>query len=685
MKKLLKNHKKWLAIILAFSMVLGISSVPISAHNNLRVYYHANGATSGTAPVDNNNYRNNDIVQIKGNTGSLAKSGYAFANWNTSANGTGNTFAPGSYGRLGNRDANLYAQYTPINQTLVYNANGGTGSMSDSVKLTGTVFGLKANAFTRTGYDFAGWSTTTDGAVSYANQASFTMPAGGDILYAIWNIRSYTVTFKDWDDSTLQSGSVNYGHGATAPADPLRTGFTFTGWDKGFNNITADLTVNAVYTINSYTVVFKDWDGTSLKTESVDHGNGATAPADPSRIGYDFIGWDVAFDSITGDLTVNAEYGIQQFVVTFVDYDGVVIDTQTVDYGSSATEPADPDNQLNYHFTNWDKAFNNVMSDLTVTAIYAIDTFTVTFVDHDDAVLDTQTVDYGFPASAPSDPDNKENFHFAGWDVAFDNITANLTVKAMYAIDTFTVTFVDYDFALLDTQTVDYGSPAAAPSDPDNQPNYHFTGWDVAFDSITSNLTVQAIYAIDTFTVTFVDYDDSFLAEQTVQHGSGATAPADPDNQTNYHFTGWDVSFSNITGNLTVTALYAIDQFEVTFKTFDGTVIGTQTVDYGTAAIAPPENPSRPDFDFAGWDVSFANITEDLIVTAIFLPVEELPLVQPTPTPEVVIPNEQVPLADTGEGTNGALLGGIALIAMGMAGVTLILNRRKEMETAVQE
>ncbi|MBQ5487530.1 MAG: InlB B-repeat-containing protein, partial [Clostridia bacterium] len=70
----------------------------------------------------------------------------------------------------------------------------------------------------------------------------------------------YTVTFKDWDGTTLKTEEVLEGAAATAPADPTRVGYTFTGWDVDFSNVTADLVVTAQYQINTYTVIFKDWD-----------------------------------------------------------------------------------------------------------------------------------------------------------------------------------------------------------------------------------------------------------------------------------------------------------------------------------------------------------------------------------------------------------------------------------------
>ena len=179
----------------------------------------------------------------------------------------------------------------------------------------------------------------------------------------------YTVTFKDWNGTVLSTQQVEQGQAATAPADPTRVGYTFTGWDVAFNNVQSDLVVTAQYTINTYTVTFKDWDGTVLKTQTVNYGGAATAPANPTRVGYTFTGWDVAFNNVTSNLVVTAQYQINTYTVTFKDWDGTVLDTQTVNYGGSATAPADPERE-GYTFTGWDVDFTNVTSNLVVTAQY---------------------------------------------------------------------------------------------------------------------------------------------------------------------------------------------------------------------------------------------------------------------------------------------------------------------------
>ena len=374
----------------------------------------------------------------------------------------------------------------------------------------------------------------------------------GAVTVAAAQPEMHTVTFKDWDGTELKTQEVQHGGDAEAPADPTRTGYTFTGWDKAFTNITADLVVTAQYEINTYTVTFKDWDGTVLKTQEVQHGGDAEAPADPTRVGYTFTGWDKEFTNITADLVVTAQYEINTYTVTFKDWDGTVLKTQQVQHGGDAEAPADP-TRTGYTFTGWDKEFTNITADLVVTAQYEINTYTVTFKDWDGTVLKIQEVQHGGDAEAPADP-TRTGYTFTGWDKAFTNITADLVVTAQYEINTYTVTFKDWDGTVLKTQEVQHGGDAEAPADP-TRVGYTFTGWDKAFTNITADLVVTAQYEINTYTVTFKDWDGTVLKTQEVQYGGDAEAPADPT-RVGYTFTGWDKAFTDITADLVVTAQY---------------------------------------------------------------------------------------------------------------------------------
>ena len=150
-------------------------------------------------------------------------------------------------------------------------------------------------------------------------------------------VTKHTVTFKDWNGTVLKTQSVYHTGAATAPANPTRAGYTFTGWDKAFTNVTADLVVTAQYSANTYTVTFKDWNGTVLKTQQVQYGGAATAPANPTRTGYTFTGWDKAFNNVTADLVVTAQYVQNEPVSTPVPSDApqIVVESKTTSAGST--------------------------------------------------------------------------------------------------------------------------------------------------------------------------------------------------------------------------------------------------------------------------------------------------------------------------------------------------------------
>jgi len=280
--------------------------------------------------------------------------------------------------------------------------------------------------------------------------------------------RIYTVTFRD-GANVLSAQQVESGKAAPAPASPAKTGHTFAGWDKAFSEITGDLTVNAQWTVNQYTVTFQD--GASLlSTQTVDYGKAAQAPANPTKTGHTFAGWDKAFSSITGDLTVSAEWTAKKYTVTFQN-GATVLSAQTVDYGKAAKAPANP-TKTGHTFAGWDKSFSKITGNLTVTAKWTAKKYTVTF-QNGTTVLSTQTVAYGKAAKAPANP-AKTGHTFAGWDKSFSKITGNLTVTAKWTAKKYTVTFKN-GATVLKSVKVDYGKKAASYKPVKS--GYTFIGW----------------------------------------------------------------------------------------------------------------------------------------------------------------------------------------------------------------
>ena len=305
----------------------------------------------------------------------------------------------------------------------------------------------------------------------------------------------HNVTFKNWDNSVLKTEEVAYSKSATAPTTPPRTGYTFTAWDIAFSNVITDLTVTATYSINHYNVNFKDWNGNILKTESVAYLGSATAPTSPTRVGHTFTSWDVAYSSITADLNVTAVYSINSYLVQFYNWDDSPIGTpQPVNYGSGAVAPTNP-TRLHYTFKGWDVLFDNIVGDLGVKATFAINTFTVTFKNDDGSIIGTpQTIDYGSAATAPNSP-TRTGYKFKNWSLPFNFVSDNMTITAVYDINVYTVTFKNWDGSTIGAlQSIDYGASAVAPANPTHL-GFTFTGWSVAFDKITSDLTVDAVFS----------------------------------------------------------------------------------------------------------------------------------------------------------------------------------------------
>lgn len=174
----------------------------------------------------------------------------------------------------------------------------------------------------RTGYSFLGWfdaSYTTE-----FNQA--VIPKGITTLHAKWQINSYRVSFVDHLGNLIGTEqTVNHGNGASAPSTPVRQGYSFVGWNQSFSNVTSNMTISTVWSINSYRVSFVDHMGNLIGTEqSVVFGADAIEPSAPSRVGYTFTGWDRSYKAVSSNLTVKALYQA-------IEEPEIIVESQEVD------------------------------------------------------------------------------------------------------------------------------------------------------------------------------------------------------------------------------------------------------------------------------------------------------------------------------------------------------------------
>ena len=220
---------------------------------------------------------------------------------------TGHTFAgwSGSYKNV-RANTTVTATYTRNTYAVSLHTNGGTINRGN---VTSYTFGNGATLptdVTRTGFAFGGWFASSD--FSGDRVYDIAPDATGDkTFYAKWT-NEFTVTFADHDGTVLKTETVLSGGDATPPDDPVREGYDFDGWDGDYTNVTSDRTITATYTVKQLTVTFKDFDGTTLKTETVNWGSAATAPTAPTHAGYTFTGWSRDFSNVSENIEVVAIY-----------------------------------------------------------------------------------------------------------------------------------------------------------------------------------------------------------------------------------------------------------------------------------------------------------------------------------------------------------------------------------------
>lgn len=261
----------------------------------------------------------------------------------------------------------------PTTYTVSFDANGGSGSMAAQVSSASA--SLTPNAFTRTGYTFAGWNTAANGSgTPYANSASYAF-ATNATLYAQWTANSYSVTFDSQGGSAVSASSFTTGGSLTLPSGPTRAGFAFTGWYTASSGgaslsspyspgVTAAVTLYAQWAANAQAVVFDSNGGSgSMATQTGSSASALTANS-YSRNGYAFAGWNTAANGsgttfadqasypFASSVTLYAQWSANTNFVTFDSQGGSAVASSSFSTGGSMTLPAAP-TKLGYNFDGW--------------------------------------------------------------------------------------------------------------------------------------------------------------------------------------------------------------------------------------------------------------------------------------------------------------------------------------------
>ena len=411
--------------------------------------------------------------------------------------GNGNSYEPG--GSVPADVTELTVQWTAPTYAVTLNTNGGT---INNGNVTGYTYGVgatlpAADDMTYTGHTFKGWydnENLTGSPVTAIGGAE----TGNKEYWAKWEINQYTVTVKPENGKADIIITQDYGTPITAPT-LTREGYTFKGWDKEIPKTmpAENITVKAQWEINQYTITFDTNGGSEIAPITQDYGMEITAPDNPTRKGYTFKGWDKKIPKTmpAENITVKAQWEINQYTITFDTNGGSEIAPITQDYGMEITAPDNP-TRKGYTFKGWDKKIPKTMpaENITVKAQWEINQYTIAFDTNGGSEIAPITQDYGTEITAPDNPTRK-GYTFKGWDKEIPETmpAENITVKAQWEINQYTITFDTNGGSEIAPITQDYGTEITAPDNPTRKA-YTFKGLDKEIPETmpAENITITA-------------------------------------------------------------------------------------------------------------------------------------------------------------------------------------------------
>ena len=294
-----------------------------------------------------------------------------------------------------------------------------------------------------------------------------------------------------------------------------------------------------------FTITFKDWNGTVIRTDSYAKGATITVPASPTRTGYTFTGWTPTVSSIAvkdqvyiatyieGDVVV----GEGDYLVRFLDWDGSIISAHRYNSGDTITKPSDP-SRTGYQFTGWSPVVPSTCTkSADYTAQYSAKNVTVVFRSWDGALLSSKTYKYGTEIEVPTAP-KRIHYKFKGWTPPISTIaTADVEYTAQYEYAEYTMTFIDWDGTVISSFTYTEGSIAAIPVPPE-RPGYKFLEWHLQSTDENGNMTYIAVYIETGIVIKWMSWDGSLIEEKTYSYAEDIVIPTPPI-RPGYEFSEW--------------------------------------------------------------------------------------------------------------------------------------------------
>ncbi len=480
--------------------------------NKYNVTYDANGGL-----FEDGNSENVKVLDYNASTvdnaPTVTREGYTFDGWNGPAR------VPA------NNAAKMTARWIAKSYTITWVLDG--TETEETYDCDETI--VKKTAPTKVGYTFDKWVDENGAEIEIPD----TMPAKNLVIKTTYTINSHTVTWVDGDTSN----TVDYNYNETIVVDtPSKEGYTFDGWfdedgkqPSDYETVPdKDLVFTAKWTVNQYTITFENTGDSTIAPIKQDYNTDIKAPANPTRTGYDFDGWDTEIPAKmpATNVTITAKWKIKQYTINFVSDGGTDVEPITADYLSEVNAPTAPTKD-GYDFGGWATtkgvtdesqavAFpvNMPLDGTTYYAIWLVKSYTINF----DTLGGTPSVspvtaDYLAEVAKPAVEPTREGYSFGGWSEVSGSTTAvkfpytmplnGTTLYAIWNIESYKVVW-DNDGSKT-TETYEYSQTINLPEAP-SKTGYTFGGWSGYTEGMTMpahDVTFTATWTANSYKATF--------------------------------------------------------------------------------------------------------------------------------------------------------------------------------------
>ena len=491
-----------------------------------------NGTTTGIYTVT---FNSGVPSQIRANCPATApdaptKRGYIFNGW---LNGG----TPYDFTQNVTQNIYLTADWLPKSYTVKFDTNGGT-TIADKTLTWDDIVLEGVSDPTKPGYDFSGWAF---GSVSVLARTTYANLADDDTitnitLTAQWTLHLYTVTLDanggtfDANGSTVERDTVQitYGGNFNQMPIPRYKGYFFRGWydEKWGGRQYGDEDGRGTYTYDKTEdcTLYALWEEAPLCTVTFNPNGGTLTGAatcqekqneriqrpyeEPIREGHNFRGWytDAACkpeqkwdfdDPIPGNMTLYAGWDILSYVIRVKFANGEPDSIINQNYDTAITVPDDPTRE-GYNFIGWDTPFPKKMPAkiMEITALWQINRYKITFNTDGGSEIDSIEQDYDTEITAPDAP-TKEGYTFIGWDTTVPKKmpAKDMTVKALWQINRYKITFDTDGGSEIDPIEQDYDTAITAPDNPTKE-GYAFIDWDTTVPAKmpARDMTIKALW-----------------------------------------------------------------------------------------------------------------------------------------------------------------------------------------------